>query len=108
MTPDTLAHIRADVQTAAVENRNDDPALLPDLLNYLLTELGVIATQRACICPPADPHHFDGPDRECPEHGEPLFWATAVLERCQVRATSQIPFGEPADPDDDTDWIERG
>lgn len=91
MNVETLAHIRADVQTAMVENRNDDPALLPDLLNYLLTEIGKVATGEG---------HFLTFMRE---------WAANVLEAAQLRATSKIPFGErTADPDDDIDWIERG
>lgn len=91
MTPETLAHIRADVQNAMVENRNTDPALLPDLLDYLLTELGKIAT--------AD-YLFTEFARE---------WADDVLEASQLRAISQIPFAERAaadvaDPPYDPDW----
>lgn len=99
MTPDTLAHIRADVQTAMIENRNDDSALLPDLVAYLLTELGKVALEARPVvgfCP------------ACSGDYAVALWAWALLERVQLRATSQIPFGEPPTPPDDTDWSDIG
>lgn len=85
MTPEMLARIRADVQTAMVENRNTDPALLPDLLDYLLTEVGRVAT---------GDYRFLTFMRE---------WAVDVLEAAQLRAISQIPFADRS-TENDPDW----
>lgn len=97
MTPETLAHIRADVQTAMVENRNDDPSLLPDLVAWLLTELGEVATS-----------HGDAITGYCPScEGQVCAeqWAEALLHKAQLRAISKIPFDEADTNDDcDPDW----
>lgn len=92
MTPEMLAHIRADVQTAMVENRETDPALLPELLDYLLTEISKIALS----------------SRDGWQFVMPQAWAGWLLEQVQLRAISQVPFGEPTgdgtDPAYDPDW----
>lgn len=80
-TPEMLAHIRADVQTAMIENRNDDPALLPDLLDYLLTEIGKVATTGV------DGYQFVMPQT----------WADWLLAEVRLRAVSAIPFAERDD-----------
>lgn len=84
MTGETYAHIREDVRNAMVENRNDDPSLLPELVMRLLDHLGDRATD------------LDLPWGERRDHA-------GVLEQCQLRAVSQIPFGEAdaCDQDDD-------
>lgn len=84
------AHIREDVRNAMVENRHEDPSLMPELVMYLLDELGTAA-------------------RSTPEDWPitPECWAARALERCQLRAVSQIPFGEGdacAQTDYDPDW----
>lgn len=92
MTPDQLAHVRADVQTAMVEGRNDDPALLPDLLDYLLTALGTAATE-----PRLGAYCF-----ACDGEYQVMDWASAHLVLVQLRATSGIPFAER-----NTDWSDH-
>jgi hypothetical protein len=93
VTPETLAHIRADVQTAMVENRNTDPALMPDLLDYLLTELSKAAGAPtvAAYCP-----GWSGDEQV-------MDWAGHILEQVQLRAISQIPFGDRS-TENDPDW----
>lgn len=92
MTPEMLAHIRADVQTAMVENRNTDPALLPDLLDYLLTELSLIS-----ISPEQQGLHDPIRPYEVRE------WADGLLNQAQMRAISQISFADRS-TENDPDW----
>lgn len=106
MTPETFDHIREDVRNAMVENRQDDPGLMPELVMYLLGVLYEAAG--GCLCD----HNPDGdgyPRRECPDHGEPAWAAAAALERCQLRAVSQIPFaeGDACAQDYDPDWSDH-
>lgn len=95
MTPEMLAHIRADVQTAMVENRNTDPALLPDLLTYLLDQIGEVSSSDGAritaYCP------------ACEGQIGAEQWADSVLEQAQLRAISQIPFGDRS-TENDPDW----
>lgn len=100
MNRETFDHIREDVRNAMVENRQDDPALLPELVMYLLDQLGEIALG-SCLC--AD-GRYDNP--LCYQHGEPKIWAAGLLERCQLRAISMIPFAEQQ-PDPDTYWSDH-
>lgn len=107
MNRETFDHIREDVRNAMVENRNDDPSLMPELVMLLLDELGAAATHR-CTCS-TDYTTYDGPYRGCRDHGDPSYWATHVLDRCQLRALSKIPFAESdacdqADDSYDPDW----
>lgn len=97
MSPETLAHIRADVQTAMVENRHSDPALLPDLLDYLLTKLSeaAAAPSVAGYCP------------ACSGDELVMDWAGAMLEQVQLRAISQIPFAADTLHADDPYWSDH-
>lgn len=92
MTPETFDHIREDVRNAMVENRHDDPELMPELVMFLLDQLGQIALG-SCLC--ADGRY------------EPEIWAAGLLERCQIRALSMIPFAADALPADDTYWSDH-
>ena len=86
MTPEDLAHIRADVRAAMIEAQWDDTALMPDLINELLVSVGAVAV--------------DGPN------GDPRVWAQNLLHSCQLRAISRIPFAARAD-EDDPHWSEH-
>lgn len=108
MNGETFDHIREDVRNAMVENRNDDPGLMPELVMFLLGVLGDSAT-RTCNCGPLNPESYDGPQRNCPSHGDWPWITAGYLERCQLRALSKIPFAEAdacdqADAPYDPDW----
>jgi hypothetical protein len=87
MTPSEFDHIKVDIRTAVVENRHDDPGFLPEFAFFLLEHMGHVAQG----------HPIAGglwaSERE---------WAEHVLRKVQVRAISQIPFGEepPPEPED--------
>jgi hypothetical protein len=96
VTPETFDHIREDVRNAMVENRNDDPALMPDLVMHLLDALAELAGGAPVL---SECWECDAPDNI-------EAWATTVLERCQLRAVSMIPFAEQQ-PDTDTYWSDH-
>lgn len=89
MTPDQLEDVKADIYAEPWK----DPQLFPDLLGKAITELGHVAMEH-CICS-TNPEAYDGPQRDCPEHGEPSYWARCVLEEMRARARGGVPFGEP-------------
>lgn len=88
MTPAELEAIRADISHATTDLRRDDPSLLPELLDLVLTALGDLSTVS------------DGRaiDLECGNRFQPttgaVWWASDLLRTCQTRAVSQIPFAE--------------
>jgi hypothetical protein len=90
---DQLEDVRADIYAEPWK----DPQLFPDLLHKAITELGHMATS-TCWCYPGgcSPDSYEGPQRDCPLHGEPCYWASELLRQMQDRARSGVPFGEPA------------
>lgn len=96
MNRETFDHIREDVRNAMVENRNDDPELMPELVMWLLGELGNLATDEGkpavSWCPSCSADM-------CAEQ-----WAEELLNRAQLRAISKIPFAADALSADDPYW----
>lgn len=92
MTPDQLEDVRADIYAEPWK----DPQLFADLLHKAITELGHMATT-TCRCYPGgvSPASYEGPQRDCPVHGEPAYWASCLLSDMQSRARGGVPFGEP-------------
>jgi len=101
--PNQLAHIRADIAHAIAQSGAEDPSLLPDLLDHLLSALGEIALGR-CPCNVPNP---DGPQRDCPLHGDFPWIIDGLLEECQVRAISRVPFSEAGFVDESPHWREH-
>lgn len=99
MQPDEIDHIRADVRTAIVENQHEDRSLLPDLIDHLLTALSRLSHEPYSEL---KPYIFD-PDQDA--RPPVVAWSDALLRECQIRAVSQIPFGEPAD--DEPHWSDH-
>jgi hypothetical protein len=94
-------HILDDVAVAVLEAyTSGDRQVGPDILGRLLTEIGYMATGD-CRCYPGgmSPGSYEGPQRGCPLHGEPAYWAAELLRDVQLRAVGGIPFGEPANVD---------
>lgn len=73
-----------------------DNQLFPDLLVRVFNELASVATE-TCRCYPGGftGDTYEGPQRDCPVHGEPSYWASDLLEVLDLRARSGIPFDEP-------------
>lgn len=72
------------------------PGMFEDMTSHVVTELGYMATS-TCRCYPGgvSPASYEGPQRHCPVHGEPAYWARCLLLDLQGRAKSGVPFGEP-------------
>jgi hypothetical protein len=87
MRRDELATIRADIEYAVSVSSQQDPTLLPELFNRCLAYLDRWSTgllQGADMLP------------------DPNYEVAELLRSLQVRATSGIPYGEPAhDPASD-------
>ena len=99
MTPETVQSYVDDIKARVASWRNGelvDPPLQSELLTKALTELAYMAGE-TCRCYPfgVSPDSYEGPQRDCPVHGEPSFWAGSLLEDLRHRAVSGIPFGEP-------------
>lgn len=86
MTPEQVEDVRADIWAEPWK----DPQLFPDLLHRIVTELGEIAT--------GDNITLGFVRRLGGEHVGDLMqgWAEDMLAILAGRATSGIPFGEPA------------
>ena len=90
MKADELEHVRADIQAAIARSGQNDPPLLPELVTWLLDEIGDMAVgkkQAVWRQGKVGVHYAD-----LLSH-----WAGEVLRMAQVRAVSGIPYGEPVD-----------
>lgn len=101
MNRETFDHILEDVRNAMVEAPiQGDLSLMPELVMYLVDEIGRAATEQVDIvgeCP------------SCSGDYSVSLWAGALLEKAQLRAISKIPFAEAdacdqADAPYDPDW----
>ena len=98
MKADELVHVRADIQAAIARSGQNDPPLLPQLLNRCLDVIAGFATgEPECVCYPRG----WTPDAtfaiDCPVDGDGIEWAAELLRDMQIRAVSGIPWGEPVD-----------
>lgn len=100
MKAERLEEIRADIWCEPWK----DPQLFPDILVRVFNELGYVATA-TCRCYPGgvSPASYEGPQRDCPLHGETSYWAEQLLEVLDQRARFGIPFDEPYDDQPPTD-----
>lgn len=98
---DEYTVIRADITAAVVESQWVDRALLPDLLDHLLTALGRMSQDPMAELSP----HIWG---EFTKHRPVSAWADGLLRECQIRAVSQIPFyGRDLEGDEEPHWGEH-
>lgn len=74
----------ADIRTDIWAEPWEDPQLFPDCLNYVVTELGKVATGQRYV-----------------GYGGDLgaLWASQILRTLRHRAASGVPFGEPDNGD---------
>lgn len=102
MDADEYTVIRADITAAVVESQWVDRALLPDLLDHLLTALGQMSQE---TYEALKPFIYD---RNLGARTTVAAWADALLRECQIRAVSQIPFyGRDLEGDEPPHWEEH-
>lgn len=97
MKADELDAINLDVTAAVVESGSEDPTLLPELITYLLDQIGKVATA---------PHEaFPGSWAltAFAVQADLEDWADAILRTAQIRAVSKIPFNIPTHDDEPED-----
>ena len=110
MKTETFEHIRDDIQTRLVEQRYDDPALAPDLLAYVLRELGKLAALGTNQPISTDGIQLADGFRFVPTPGA-IWWATDLLVAMQSRAVSggwpyerEQPYEMVLDADERGGW----